>query len=221
VPRNRPASMTPTPKPRPENRHLRRVIDFLNEIGLPCSVSPGVKGFLPGVRIELGTLLVDPNAFPGDVLHEAGHLATMPGRFRRQASDNIDTVLRLMLDTVDFSNPDVGEARAAIQCGDPEATAWAWAAGEHIGLVPGQIIALSHYGGTGGEIREMLRARAYVGIHGLSSAAFCVTRPGAMEKIRGLPAYPKLAMWLQQDFDPQSRDANDDAAAEGTFKSLD
>jgi hypothetical protein len=187
-----------------QSAQLLRAVSFLRGIGIACEVKPGVRGFLPGVRIQCGGLLVSPEVHLGDLLHEAGHLAVLPGRFRPLADDNIDVVTKLMLDAVDFSDPDVGEARAALQAGEAEATAWAWAAGEHLGLKPAEVIRLTDYGGAGGDIRAMLQARGYLGINGLASAGFCVVRPGYLEKAKGLPAYPKLAMWLQRDFSDES-----------------
>lgn len=186
---------------RAQSAHLMRVVSFLRGIGIPSDVVPGAKGFMPGVRIHQGGLQISPEAALGDVLHEAGHLAVLPGRFRRLACDDVSVVQRLMLDTVDFSNPDVGEARAALQSGDAEATAWAWAAGEYLELDRAQVVRNRDYGGAGRDVRISLEARAYLGINGLASAGFCVTRPGPLEKMRGLPAYPRLAMWVQRDFD--------------------
>ena len=180
---------------------LRRTLWFLTGIGIPCLMVPHASGFISGVRIVDGGLHVDATATASNVLHEAGHLSVLPGRFRRQANDDIDAVVSLMLDSVDFSNLDIGEARAALQASDVEATAWAWAAGLEIGLAPSQIIMDAEYDGTGADVRQQLQLGAYLGINGLAAAGFCVTRP-ALEKVYGRPAYPKLAMWLQKDFEP-------------------
>lgn len=180
---------------------LGRAADFLDSIGIACDWAVSAKGFLDGVRIRQGRLVVAPTAAVGDLLHEAGHLACLPGRWRPLADDNIDAVVSLMLEAVDFSDPDRGEARAALQCGDAEATAWAWAVGEHLGLKPEEVVRDGDYGGTGDEVRSCLQARMYLGINGLASAGFCVVRPN-LERLYGRPAYPKLAMWLQHDFEP-------------------
>lgn len=179
---------------------LQKTVRFLTEIGLECEFEPGATGFLTKVRIESGTLFIDPAALPADVLHEAGHLAVLPGRFRPLAGRDIGTVQKMMYEQVDFSDPDHGEARAAMQSGDPEATAWAWAAGKHIGLDPKKIIEGASYGGDGDSIRFMLQANRYIGINGLSAAKFCVTPPGRLGPMMKLPTYPTLAMWLQPDF---------------------
>jgi hypothetical protein len=187
---------------RTQSACLLRVVSFLRGIGIPCDIVPGATGFMPGVRIHQGGLQIAPEVALGDVLHEAGHLAVLPGRFRRLANDDVSVVQKLMMDTVDFTNPDSGEARAALQSGDAEATAWAWAAGEYLELDPSQVIRDRDYGGTGRDVRFALKNRAYLGINGLASGGFCVTRPGPLEKLKGLPAYPQLAMWVQRDFSP-------------------
>lgn len=183
------------------SNYLPRVLSFLRGVGIPCDITPGASGFIVGVRIYMGGLQVSPDARVSNILHEAGHLAVLPGRFRRLACDDIDAVVRLMNETVDFSNPDVGEARAAMQSGDAEATAWAWAVGEHLNLPPETVIEDADYDGTGEDMRASLMMRGYLGINGLASAGFCVVRPGALEKARKLPAYPRLAMWVQHDFE--------------------
>jgi len=56
------------------------IMDWLRKIGLSVRVAV-IEGesFLPGVTLEPGGLIVDPERliYPGDLLHEAGHLATM------------------------------------------------------------------------------------------------------------------------------------------------
>ncbi len=55
-----------------------RIRRFLDRIGIPVeerTLPDG--GFLPGVRIERGVLVIDHDklTYPGDLLHEAGHIA--------------------------------------------------------------------------------------------------------------------------------------------------
>ena len=159
----------------------------------------------PTVKIVDGGLEYDPDkADPSSLLHEAGHLATMPGRFRHLANGNLSQSHRQMIDQVDFSNPDADEARAAMQCSDPEATAWAWAAGKHLD-VPDHLIIMDHeYDGSGQDIRSMLQMNAYLGIHGLAAAKFCIVR----DRPHPLPVYPKLAMWLQPTHSPEQDHAH-------------
>lgn len=61
---------------------VERVIRFLNSIGLEATLKSGARGFVPGVQIKGGTLVIDPCAALSAILHEAGHLAIMPSVFR-------------------------------------------------------------------------------------------------------------------------------------------
>ena len=54
------------------------MVDFLNEIGIPTVFDTlNEPTFLPGVLIDSGSMRVDQSklAYPGDLLHEAGHIA--------------------------------------------------------------------------------------------------------------------------------------------------
>lgn len=58
--------------------YLDQMLEFLAGIGLPVRETAFEKtGFLPGLLIENGELLLDRTRllYPGDVLHEAGHIA--------------------------------------------------------------------------------------------------------------------------------------------------
>lgn len=174
---------------------LQRVIEYLRTVGLEVHEVPGASGFAPGCRIVSGTLHVDSECAPSTLLHEAGHLATVPARFRSLMSDNLASGMRRMFEELAKMNldPDHPLERAAIQCSDPEATAWAWAAGIAIGLAPAEIIQDAEYDGEGSEIREMLLANQYVGINGLAHAGMCKRGHWCAEELR----YPKMQNWLQ------------------------
>lgn len=187
--------------PMSTSQELTLVTGFLTSIGLPWRWHPGAHGFCPGIDIVDGVLLIAPDARASAALHEAGHLATLPGEFRPYAQRNVSGVQRLVCEHVDFAQDPDGELqRAAIQCSDPEATAWAWAAGQHLGLPPRSIIQDDEYDGDGAFVRLQLATRGYLGINGLAHAGFCAQRPNAYAKARGLPAFPELRFWLQRNF---------------------
>ncbi|HCF24716.1 MULTISPECIES: hypothetical protein [unclassified Novosphingobium] len=54
--------------------------DFLLEAGFDVAIEP-IEGatFLPGLAVDQGRLVIDPAvpSYPGDLLHEAGHLAVL------------------------------------------------------------------------------------------------------------------------------------------------
>lgn len=164
-----------------------RIINFLNEIGIRVHICPFANGFCKHVSIQGGELWVDNLTAIADLLHEAGHLAILPGRFREYANNNLEGVQKIMLEQIDFSKPDVGDARAFLQCGDVEATAWAWAAGKHLGIPERFIIRDRDYNGEGEELRDCLSMRSFFGINGLRAGGF----------LNSVKEYPKLDRWIQ------------------------
>jgi len=177
--------------------YIGKAVDFLRDIGIPVEWKVGASGFLPFLEIEAGGMLIDPRCPVSNVLHEAGHLACVPAEYRPQINQNVDGGVRQMLDHMRQLNlpPDHPLSRAAVQCSDPEATAWAWAAGLHLGIPPKLIILDSEYDGVGEDIRQMLEARAYLGINGLQHAGFTAARQ--QYTWLNLPTYPEMAFWLQ------------------------
>jgi len=182
-------------------QQVRAVATFLNTIGLVTIEEIGARGFVPGVNIREGVIAIDPTeAKASDLLHEAGHLATVPGCFRHFFSGNVDSGQRRSLEALNEIEAEIDSPvfRAVMQCSDPEATAWAWAVGKYLGIREKDIIEDEDYNGEGEGIRTMLSLNSYVGINGLAHAGFCSIRERSVA-INGLPAYPKLAMWVQPD----------------------
>jgi|SRR5579859_346840 len=181
---------------------LQRAFDFVESIGLPIAWHAGAAGFVDHIRIQDGSLLVDERCEASTLLHEAGHLAITPGRFRPLMNDNVSAGINAMMAQIQALDlhPDDPLYRAAIQCSDPEATAWAWAAGAAIGLPPKTVIQDHEYDCTGDAVRFQLmaslkattRVTGHPGIHGLAHAGMCALRAGT-----ALPMYPKLVNWLQ------------------------
>jgi hypothetical protein len=173
---------------------------FLSTIGLRVRVSRGACGFIDGVRIERGTVLVDPDASISNLLHEAAHLAVMPARWRDVCGPDVDETIGRMHELerdLLLDAPDSPTARAMLQCGEAEAIAWSWAAGVHLGFAHETIVEDTDFGGEGKELRMGLALEYHFGVHGLQAAGFCSVRAGALAELRGLPAYPRLKRWLQ------------------------
>jgi hypothetical protein len=101
-----------------------RLVAFIRGIGLPVERGDVVESLLPGLAVRHGALIVDEArlAYPGDLLHEAGHLAlTDPGR-------------RATLDGV---GDDPGEEMAALP--------WSYAAARYLGLDPSVVFHAHGY----------------------------------------------------------------------------
>lgn len=180
--------------------HLERTLAFLRSISIDCAVDNRATGFLRGVRIVSGALQVSTTAALEDVLHEAGHLAVLPAPFRHLANDDLEGVCKHMSDFLDTDGCDIDSPlmRAMLQSGEAEATAWAWAAGMHLGLPAEIVISDTSYGGSGTNIRAGLALGRYLGVNGLWHSGMCAApnQPG--------PHFPHLLQWTQEIGDSPS-----------------
>lgn len=184
-------------------RIAQDVIDWLRARGLEVEFADQEhpEAFVPGVWLDRGKIIInEARAHVGDVLHEAGHLACIPSCFRELVepgslpTPKLHEAIEQYMDTHPFMVDDMGREdpviRGILQMGDCEATAWAYAAGEELGL-PASILfderefGPEPYDGEGKEIWRALDARSYMGINGLQAAGFCSVR-----------TFPKMARWL-------------------------
>lgn len=160
-----------------------RIVDFLRGIGIDVDeATVPDDAFLPGIRIVAGRLLVDHTRlrWPGDLLHEAGHIATMPAHLRATLHDALDDA---------SAHDDVAFA------GEAEATAWAWAARVHLGLPPDVLFHAGGYRGTSARLIATYSLGVYPGAHGLAQAG--MTCVGAAATAAGVPPYPHMQRWLR------------------------
>jgi hypothetical protein len=109
------------------NPLTRRLADFVRNIGIDVQAAelPDAT-FLPGIDIRNGVILVDEArlAHPGDLLHEAGHLAVADPAER----------------SAEKLSPSDGDEIAAI--------AWSWAALKHLDLDPAIVFHADGYRGA-------------------------------------------------------------------------
>jgi ABC-type transport system substrate-binding protein len=67
---------------------------FLDRVGIAVEIQPiDGNSFVPGLTVVSGAIRIDPSiaAFPGDLLHEAGHIAVAdPGRRSAMADVGAD-----------------------------------------------------------------------------------------------------------------------------------
>ncbi len=160
--------------------HYRAIFDFIARIGLEIRETALPDGtFLPGIALRDGGVRVDPAKlrWPGDLLHEAGHLAVLPTAMRPQAND------------------DAPEVEGIDHAGELEAMAWAYAAAVELGL---PLEALLHDGGYHGKSRELLQMYAfgvYPGLRGLCESGMAAA-PGFTPDC-GDVRYPRMLKWLR------------------------
>jgi len=163
------------------------LLTFLRTIGITIHEVEKLPetGFLESILLKDGEMYILPEAKISSILHEAGHLAIIPAQFRHFASGDLRG-LQQMFDALDNEPLDSPLMRAALQCGDTEATAWAYAVGVHLGIPEKLIIQDDEYSGTGNEIRAVVAIGHYLGVHGLQHAGMCNKRD-----------WPRLIRWVQ------------------------
>jgi hypothetical protein len=162
------------------NDRTTRLLRFLREIGLDVVEEPlACPGFLPGVAIRDGGLVVDRSQlqWPGDLLHEAGHLAVMPSHLRPLQSGGLHDCEHV---------PHAGEA---------EATAWAYAASCAVGLPVGELFHAGGYHGRGDALAMTFGCGVYPGLHGLMQTGMAHGMAQAAEL--GTQAFPHMLRWLR------------------------
>ncbi len=184
------------------SEQIREIMIGLQRLGLEVRESgePESKPMFSGVWMEKGALVVHPpSAHISDLLHEAGHFAITPSRFRHllepgnieEDKDNLP--LRAAIEDYMRSNldPDDPTVRGILQMSDPEAVAWSFAAAKALGIPDTFLITRGNgepppFEGEGEEILACLRMGRYLGIHGLQAASMCKVKE-----------WPAMRRWIQ------------------------
>ena len=133
-----------------------KIVAFLDEIGISVVMTELPEDtLLPAMTVRRGTLLVDPArlTYPGDLLHEAGHIAVT------------DPAVRATLETV---ADDQSEEIAAI--------CWSYAAAHAVGLDPAIVFHGDGYRGNGASLAMNFELGIYIGLpllvgYGLTTSA--------------------------------------------------
>lgn len=160
---------------------FEKCVDFLNNVvGIETSFRKiGNESFLPGLLINKGTIIIDIDALkhPGDILHEAGHVAIVPALERLNLSEK---------DIIKRKNRE-GEEIMAI--------AWSYAACMHLSIDPFFVFHEEGYRGGRDFITDSCRDKNYIGLAMLENIGMTVNAKKA--KRSNKPAYPHMIKWLR------------------------
>ena len=153
-----------------------QIVAFLRETGLSvhaCELQ--TPCFLPGIQIKDGTLLVDEEKllYPGDLLHEAGHLA-------------VKTIARRMAAGAD-AGKNLGHEIGAI--------CWSYAALTHLGLDPAAVFHPAGYKGASENFIENYTGGSHPGLPLLQWMGLTLDEKTAREK--GVAPFPHMLRWLR------------------------
>ena len=168
---------------------LDRIFAFLREIGLNIHLAElPEKTFLPGIQIVANGLNVDIDAllYPGDLLHEAGHLAVMPPENRR------------------LEVPPTGDAAEEIA-----AIAWSYAAVLHLGLPPEVVFHPHGYRGNGNNLAHGFATGNRPGLPMLWWMGLTTQPTTTTPSI-----YPKMLRWVREA--PTPADTSDELVLSST-----
>ena len=163
-----------------QNPLTHKIAGFLNAIGIrTVSAEIGEETFLPGILVKDGALLVDEArlAFPGDLLHEAGHLAVAPAALRVKLSDEV------VLPDV---NLDVLETHAIV---------WSYAACVHLEIDPRVVFHADGYKGRAENLLFNFSLGIFPGLNGLEESGMAYSERRAREL--GVAPFPEMQKWLR------------------------
>jgi hypothetical protein len=150
-----------------------RLVAFVRGIGIAVrATSLPEQTFLPGIDIRDGAILIDEArlTYPGDILHEAGHLAVADPAERNAPA----------------LSPGPGDELTAI--------AWSYAALRHLEIDPAIVFHAAFKGGND-SIIENFTAGRYFGVPLLQLYGMSVEP--RMAAAKGLEPYPHMLRWLR------------------------
>jgi hypothetical protein len=147
---------------------------FIRSIGIDVQAATlHDPTLLPGLDIRNGAVLVDATrlAYPGDLLHEAGHVAVADPVQRKQPT----------------LSPTGGDEMATL--------AWSFAAARHLGVALEILFHPDGYKGGSASLIENFSAGHYVGVPLLQYYGMTVEPRRAAE--RGVAPFPHMLRWLR------------------------
>lgn len=155
--------------------YRQKIIHFLQEIGIRVIETELPDDcFLPGLAIEKNAILMDPQRmkFPGDLLHEAGHLAVTSEE------------LRPLIGTAEMDPawPSDGDELAAIL--------WSYAALNYLELEPEVVFHPNGYKNQSEWLIQQFKDKNYIGLPLLEWMGFCSAKEGESP-------FPHMLKWLR------------------------
>lgn len=157
---------------------IDQITGFLAAIGIECRVGEVPdKTFLPGVVIDQSALVFDPAklTYPGDLLHEAGHLAVMSPSRRAKAQ-------------WDVSKRQVDEIMAIL---------WSYAAVVKLGIDPAVVFHSGGYKGASEGFIDNFTNGRYPGLPALQWLGLAADEKNAAAL--GIEPFPAMIKWLNDE----------------------
>jgi len=163
-----------------QNQLTEKIVSFIRGKGVEVvETELEQEIFIPGIYISEGKLFVDEEKllYPGDLLHEAGHIALIPSDVRKYASDNVGKI------------EEVGDAY------EVESIAWSWAAVIELGIAPEVLFHDKGYLGNAQNLLLNFQIGVYSGLKRLEDFGMAYSPNRAKEL--GIQPYPAMHKWLR------------------------
>ena len=154
---------------------LEKIFHFFEEIAILYNFTEiEVETFLPGIQIKNGVLQIDLKKlkYPGDLLHEAGHIAVSLSVERENLNNNV----------IENNIEKAGEEMAVLL--------WSYAALRKIGLHSEIVFHQNGYKGEGDWLIEQFEGGNYIGLPLLQWMG--------LTNVEGEYAFPKMKAWLRE-----------------------
>jgi hypothetical protein len=164
-----------------EQQLTEKVLHFLATIEIPVDYRSvqDEECFLPGLLIENGSIIIDKGKmkYPGDILHEAGHIAVVPAAERGG-----------------LNGKDIGR-RKDNAAEEMMAIAWSYAACVHLEIDPYFVFHENGYKGGGHSIADGFKEGRYFGVPMLEWTG--MTDRAEKNDKSSENTYPKMINWLR------------------------
>lgn len=162
-----------------QSPELEKVLLFLNEIGIDVVEKELETTFLPGLSLGPNCLYIDFEKllYPGDILHEAGHLTVTTSAERKIAG------------TSEMASdwPTQGEEMGAIL--------WSFAAAKHLELPVEFVFHPNGYKNESEWLISNFTNETYIGLPFLEWIGIALGKERAAKE--GKEAFPKMLKWLR------------------------
>jgi hypothetical protein len=158
-----------------------KLVSFLEDIGIAIIFETiREPTFLPGLKIKGKSILIDTEKwlYPGDIVHEAGHIAVVPESERESLDEN----------TIGERKDHAAEEMMAI--------AWSYAVCKHLEIDPAIVFHEDGYKGGGAYIITNFENGNTFGVPMLQYAQMCTDHLNPNRK-QGEAVYPVMKKWLR------------------------
>jgi hypothetical protein len=156
----------------------QQIVSFLREVVGLTVIEESLSGetFLPGLTLRGAALVYDPNRlrYPGDLLHEAGHLAVIPSAVRESSDPQL--------------------IQQALDDAEVAAIAWSYAAACYLGLPIALLFHADGYKGRSESLQLSFSMGIFPGLPQLEALGLSVSPRNAAAL--NVAPYPAMQRWI-------------------------